>query len=95
MNNNPYEVHQIDASCWRIEENGVRAFLITGSERALLIDSGFGTGNIREIVDNMTKLPLILANTHTDRDHIGCNCFLKRHTCIPPNMTDIVRVLVV
>ncbi len=78
MKNNPYEVHQVDASCWRIEENGVRAFLITGTEKALLIDSGFGTGNIREIVDNMTNLPLMLVNTHTDRDHTGCNSLFEK-----------------
>jgi hydroxyacylglutathione hydrolase len=78
MKNNPYEVHQVDASCWRIEENGVRAFLITGTEKALLVDTGFGTGNIKEIVDNMTDLPLMLVNTHTDRDHIGCNSLFEK-----------------
>lgn len=78
MKNKQYEVHQIDASCWRIEENGVRAFLITGTEKALLVDTGFGTGNIKEIVDNMTDLPLMLVNTHTDRDHIGCNLLFEK-----------------
>lgn len=73
MKTSPYAVHQIDRSCWRIEENGVRAFLITGSEKALLIDSGFGTGNIKEVVDQLTGLPVMLVNTHADRDHIGCN----------------------
>ncbi|MHB8065381.1 MAG: MBL fold metallo-hydrolase [Ruminiclostridium sp.] len=78
MKNNPYEVHQVDSSCWRIEENGVRAFLITGTEKALLVDSGFGTGNIKELVDNMTSLPLMLVNTHTDRDHVGCNSLFEK-----------------
>lgn len=78
MKNNPYEVHQVDSSCWRIEENGVRAFLITGTERALLVDSGFGTGNIKELVDNMTNLPLMLVNTHTDGDHVGCNSLFEK-----------------
>jgi glyoxylase-like metal-dependent hydrolase (beta-lactamase superfamily II) len=78
MKNNPYEVHQVDDSCWRIEENGVRSFLIIGSEKALLIDSGFGTGNIKELVDEMTKKPLVLVNTHADRDHIGCNALFEK-----------------
>jgi hypothetical protein len=50
MTNSVYEVHPIDETCWRIEENGVRSFLITGTQKAVLIDSGFGTGNIRGIV---------------------------------------------
>lgn len=78
MKNGTYEVQQIDASCWRIEENGVRAFLVTGSQKALLIDSGFGTGNIREVTDGLSKLPLMLVNTHTDMDHIGCNGLFER-----------------
>ena len=78
MNNNPYEVHQVDSSCWRIEENGVRAFLITGTQKAMLIDSGFGTGNIRELVDTMTTLPIMLVNTHADRDHVGCNSLFEK-----------------
>ena len=78
MENNPYEVHQLDSSCWRIEENGVRAFLITGTQNALLIDSGFGTGNIRALVDTMTNLPIKLVNTHTDRDHVGCNSLFEK-----------------
>lgn len=78
MKNNPYEVHQVDSSCWRIEENGVRAFLIIGSERAMLVDSGYGTGNMKELAEQMTNLPLMLVNTHADRDHIGCNTLFEK-----------------
>jgi glyoxylase-like metal-dependent hydrolase (beta-lactamase superfamily II) len=73
MGDTPYEAIKLDETCWRIEENGVRAFLVVGSERALLVDTGFGTGNIREMVESLTDLPVQLVNTHADRDHIGCN----------------------
>ncbi len=69
----PYEVYPLEASCWRIEESSVRAFLVAGAQKALLIDSGYGTGNIREVAESLTNLPLTLVNTHADRDHIGCN----------------------
>ena len=69
----PYEVIQIDENSWRIEENGVRSFLFAGKDKALLVDSGFGTGNIKDAVDSLTTLPVMLINTHADRDHIGCN----------------------
>lgn len=73
MTQSAYQVFEISEGFWRIEENGVRAFLLTGSEKAILVDSGFGTGNIREVVESLTSLPLQLVNTHADRDHIGCN----------------------
>ena len=73
MGKSAYEIIQIDERSWRIEENGVRSFLFTGTVKALLVDSGFGTGNIREVVESLTKLPVMLVNTHADRDHIGCN----------------------
>lgn len=58
---------------WIFEENGVRSFLFEGDKRALLIDTGFGTLPLRDMVAELTDLPVFLVNTHTDRDHIGCN----------------------
>lgn len=78
MKNGPYEILDVDASCQRIEDNGVRAFLVTGKKRALLIDTGYGTGNIKKIVSALTELPVTLVNTHTDPDHIGCNRLFDR-----------------
>ncbi len=78
MKNTPYQVHQVDASCWRIEENGVRSFVVKGAEKTLLIDTGFGTGNLKEMVDNLSTLPVMLVNTHTDKDHIGCNALFEK-----------------
>lgn len=79
MCENPiYEVIEIDEASWRIEENGVRSFLFCGADKALLVDSGYGTGNIREVVNAMTKLPVLLVNTHADKDHIGCNALYEK-----------------
>lgn len=68
-----YQVIQIDSHTWRIEEPGVRFFLLEGTERALLIDSGMQVRNAREIAEGVTKLPLSLLVTHGDRDHVGSN----------------------
>jgi glyoxylase-like metal-dependent hydrolase (beta-lactamase superfamily II) len=68
-----YEVIQIDDASWRIEDDAVRVFLFTGTERALLIDTGFGGGDLKEVVSRLTSLPVTLVNTHADEDHIGCN----------------------
>lgn len=67
------EIIQINESTWRIEDGNVRFFLLTGSEKALLIDSGMNVRNAKEIASGLTKLPILLLNTHADRDHIGSN----------------------
>ncbi len=68
-----YEAIKIDEGFWSIEENGVRCFLIEGDGRAMLVDTGFGTGDIKAFVQKLTKLPIFLVNTHADGDHLGCN----------------------
>lgn len=67
------EIIQINEGTWRIEDNGVRFFLLTGTESALLIDSGMQTPNAKEIAESITALPLQMLNTHADPDHISGN----------------------
>jgi glyoxylase-like metal-dependent hydrolase (beta-lactamase superfamily II) len=73
MNAEPYQAVPLGGGDYRIEENGVRCFLFAGRENALLIDSGFGSGDLRALVRTLTDLPILLVNTHADGDHIGCN----------------------
>ena len=53
------------------------SYLLIGSQRSLLIDTGMGIGNIEEVVhflapaSSSTSLQVI--NTHTHHDHIGDN----------------------
>ena len=67
------DIIQMRENTWRIEDGGVRFFLLAGTERALLIDSGMNVDDAREIAAGLTDLPLNLLNTHADRDHIGSN----------------------
>ena len=66
-------INRIDEATWSFEEAGVRFFLLAGTERALLIDSGMQTRNAKELAGELTSLPLSLLNTHADPDHIGSN----------------------
>lgn len=68
-----YEIIRMNEDTWRIEDGGVRCFLLVGTERALLIDSGMNLDNVRGIAEELIPLPLFLLNTHADRDHIGGN----------------------
>lgn len=66
-------VFQMNEDTWRIEDGGVRCFLLKGTDRALLIDTGMNIHHIREKAEALAGLPVLLLNTHADRDHIGCN----------------------
>lgn len=67
------EIIRIDEQTWRMEEEDVRFFLLTGTKEALLIDSGLKTRNAKEIAQSLTELPVRLLNTHADPDHVGSN----------------------
>jgi len=68
-----YEIIKINDNSWRIEESIVRFFLLTGSERALLVDSGRSVHNALDIAATLTDLPICLLNTHADMDHVASN----------------------
>lgn len=46
-------------------------YLLTGSERCLLIDTGLGIGNIYDEVRRLTDKPVTAVATHIHWDHIG------------------------
>ena len=68
-----YTMERKNNNTWIIAEGNFRLFLLTGKEKALLIDSGLSLRNVRGIAASLTDLPLELLNTHADRDHIGAN----------------------
>ncbi len=49
------------------------SYLIVGSERALQFDTGMGIASLREVVSELTDLPVVVLNSHTHFDHIGGN----------------------
>ena len=73
MEFNPYNVIQISDQAWRIEDGHVRSLLFAGDCKAMLVDTGFGTGDIKACVESLTNMPVMLVNSHTDHDHIGGN----------------------
>ena len=56
-------------------------YLILGSERALLIDTGCGEGNLRQIVESITDLEVLVVNTHGHFDHTSGNGWWEKAYC--------------
>lgn len=50
---------------------GVAMYLAEGSERAALLDTGFGFGNLKEYVDSLTQKPYVVLLSHGHMDHAG------------------------
>lgn len=57
-----YEPHQSEETI---------AYLILGKQRALLFDTGMGIGNLKALTKNLTRLPIVVLNSHTHDDHVG------------------------
>ena len=84
---NYYIPCQIAPGVWHIyEPANVYSTLIVGKERALLIDTGYGYGNLREITASLTDLPLTVVNSHGHFDHAGGN---YQFDCVYINRTEL------
>lgn len=59
-----YEPHQFEE---------VISYLVIGSRKALLFDTGMGISNIKAVVEELTQLPVSVVNSHTHNDHVGDN----------------------
>lgn len=49
--------------------------LLVGKEKALLIDTGYGEGNFRQMVVSITDKPVMVVDTHGHFDHTGGNAW--------------------
>lgn len=77
------EIIKINETTWRFEDGGVRFFLLEGTEKALMIDTGMNAPDALEQAKKVTKLPIELLNTHADRDHISGNDSFEKYYMNP------------
>jgi glyoxylase-like metal-dependent hydrolase (beta-lactamase superfamily II) len=59
-----YEPHQAEETI---------GYLIVGDKRALLFDTGMGISDVKAVTAELTRLPIVVLNSHTHDDHVGGN----------------------
>jgi glyoxylase-like metal-dependent hydrolase (beta-lactamase superfamily II) len=72
-----FEVYKVSPNVFAIYEphqsEETIGYLIVGSARTLLFDTGMGIGDLKALSLKLSKLPIIVLNSHTHDDHVGNN----------------------
>jgi glyoxylase-like metal-dependent hydrolase (beta-lactamase superfamily II) len=72
-----FVVYAVDPGVFAITEpyqfQEVISYLILGTERALLFDTGLGIDSMSAVVRELTSVPVAVLNSHTHYDHVGGN----------------------
>lgn len=70
-----FTVEELDNDSYIISEYNhweeTHCYLLLGTNKAVLIDTGLGVSNIRDVIDKLTQLPISVITTHAHWDHIG------------------------
>lgn len=69
---------------------GVLTTLVIGKDKALLLDTGYGIGNLYEEVRKITKKELIVVDSHGHMDH-ACGNYQFKEVYISKDDLDIVK----
>ena len=59
-------------------------FLLVGRQRALVIDTGIGIGDLKGLIRKLTDKPLTVALSHGHGDHSGTECISLRQGAASP-----------
>lgn len=78
---NWFTVEQIDSTTYAISEykhwEETHCYLLLGTKCGVLIDTGLGVQNIKNVVNGLTLLPILVLTTHIHWDHIGGHSYFK------------------
>ena len=72
-----FDVYQIVPGVRAIHEPGpwesVLSYLVDGSARTVLFDTGLGIATIKPVTDQLTEKPVTVVSSHSHYDHVGGN----------------------
>ncbi|PLV56324.1 MBL fold metallo-hydrolase [Thermotoga sp. SG1] len=71
MRKDEYRSTLIEPGVWHITDyRGGSMYLVVGNEKALLIDTGMGEGDLKSFIGSITEKPVEVVLTHAHWDHI-------------------------
>lgn len=77
VSDNWFEVYRVAPAVFAIYEphqsEETISYLILGTNRALLFETGMGISDIKKLTAELTRLPVVVLNSHTHDDHVGGN----------------------
>lgn len=89
---NQYTTFSINDHIYQIKDPmGVLMTLVIGKTHALLVDTGYGLGDIKSYISQITHLPLIVVASHGHMDHTGGN-YLFSQVYIHPLDMDLCKL---
>lgn len=72
------KVKQMTDRVYLLDDAGAATgYLVVGNEKALVIDTMNGWGDVKAVVRTITDLPLMVVNTHGHCDHIYGNIYFE------------------
>ena len=87
-----YRVTPIDDGVYRITSaESVYMELLVGSEKAMLIDTGYGFSALKETIRKITDKPLYIVNTHGHCDHTCGNFQFDEEIYLAEADMDLMR----
>ena len=71
-----FQATEIAPGTWQIRNDGDYCYLLAGDELAVMVDSGYGSGNIRAFAQTLTDKPVkYVINTHYHFDHTANDAY--------------------
>ena len=91
-----YEVYRLPKNVYAIAEprhfQEVNFFLIVGTDRAVLFDTGMGIVPVKPLIDELYQGEMIAVNSHFHFDHIGSNhIFEPVNSCVDSYVSGIAK----
>ncbi|NIM91942.1 MAG: MBL fold metallo-hydrolase [Candidatus Aminicenantes bacterium] len=80
-----FEVYKLFEATYAIYEpyqfEEAISYLVIGNDKAVVIDTGTGIGDLKQVVSKLNSHPVSVVNTHGHWDHIGNNHQFKEIAC--------------
>ncbi len=90
MRHEPYRARKIFENTWVVDIGATCfCYLLAGGEKALVIDTGMNSANLRTFLETITDKPMTVVNTHGHFDHTRCNGFFDVVCMHPEAIPDV------